>query len=282
VKVPFTFYRTEKNIIRGDVYLSEEKEIGKKKPVVIICHGFKGFKDWGMFPRAATYLADQGFAVITFNFSGNGIGEDLETFTELEAFGHNTYAQEQEDLAFLVGKVKEGEVPGHEQMDPSNIALIGHSKGGAAVIIYAASHPEDINAVITWNGIANVDIFGEEVRKQIRENGVGYVENARTKQKMPIYPVVIEDIDTHKEEYDIPARVSELKQPLLLVQARNDIERIVNGASTLIKHVKNGRLVWINDAGHTFNTTHPYKEDTPAFTGALAVSLAFLKEKIMK
>lgn len=279
MKVPFTFIRDEKQI-RGDVYLSDTNDKRAKKPVVIICHGFKGFKDWGMFPRAADYLAKQGYAVIAFNFSGNGIGEDLQTFTELEAFGHNTYAQEQADLTFLVEKVKQGEVPCSEDMDVSRVALIGHSKGGAAAILYASTHPDEVQAVITWNGIANVDIFGPEVRQQIKENGVGYVENARTKQKMPIYPIVIEDIDSHKDEYNLPARVSELKQPILLVQARNDMERIVKGATVLIEHAKNGRLIWIEEAGHTFNTTHPYKEDTPAFSGALALSLAFLKEKL--
>lgn len=279
MKEPFTLTRNEKQI-RGDVYLLDKNDTGTKRPVVIICHGFKGFKDWGMFPRAAGYFAQQGYAVITFNFSGNGIGEDLESFTELEAFGHNTYAQEQEDLAFLIEKVKQGGVPFSEWMDVSKIALIGHSKGGAAVILFASSHSEEIDAVITWNGVANVDIFGQEVREQIKETGVGYVENARTKQKMPIYPVVIEDIESHKEEYDLPARVSQLKQPILLVQARNDMERIVNGASKLIENAKNGRLIWIEEAGHTFNTTHPYNEDPPAFSGALAVSLAFLKEKL--
>ncbi len=279
MKEPFTLTRNEKQI-RGDVYLSDLNDTSTKKPVVIICHGFKGFKDWGMFPRAAGYLAQQGYVVITFNFSGNGIGEDMESFTELEAFGHNTYGQEQDDLAFLIGKVKQGGVPFSDHMDESKIALIGHSKGGGAAIMYASSHPEEINALVTWNGIANVDIFGQEVREQIKENGVGYVENARTKQKMPIYPIVIEEIDSHKDEYDLPARVALLKQPILLVQARNDMERIVTGASKLIEQAKQGRLIWIEEAGHTFNTTHPYKDDPPAFAGALAVTLAFLKEKL--
>ncbi|HBI02964.1 MAG TPA: hypothetical protein DDY49_02920, partial [Paenibacillaceae bacterium] len=141
LKEPFTLTRNEKQI-RGDVYLSDLNDTSTKKPVVIICHGFKGFKDWGMFPRAAGYLAQQGYVVITFNFSGNGIGEDMESFTELEAFGHNTYGQEQDDLAFLIGKVKQGGVPFSDHMDESKIALIGHSKGGGAAIMYASSHPE--------------------------------------------------------------------------------------------------------------------------------------------
>ncbi|MBZ0267995.1 alpha/beta hydrolase, partial [bacterium] len=31
-------------------------------PAVIVLHGFKGFKDWGMFPPTARRLAEQGVA----------------------------------------------------------------------------------------------------------------------------------------------------------------------------------------------------------------------------
>ena len=52
-------------------------------PCIILVHGFKGFKDWGSFPYAAKYFAKEGYFVLTFNFSHNGIGDNLTEFTEL-------------------------------------------------------------------------------------------------------------------------------------------------------------------------------------------------------
>ncbi|MGH7538277.1 MAG: alpha/beta hydrolase family protein, partial [Gemmatimonadales bacterium] len=57
--------------LRGDV-----RAAGGDRPAVVICHGFKGFKDWGYFPKAAERLARSGFAAVSFNFSGAGVGED--------------------------------------------------------------------------------------------------------------------------------------------------------------------------------------------------------------
>lgn len=50
---------------------------GEPRSVVVIAHGYKGFKDWGMFPYTAQALSDE-HEVISFNFSHAGIGEDLQ------------------------------------------------------------------------------------------------------------------------------------------------------------------------------------------------------------
>ena len=69
------------SVIRGDVRLSDSDG---KRPVVIICHGFKGFKDWGFHPFIGEALAAAGFVAVHINFSHNGVGEDLLEFTELD------------------------------------------------------------------------------------------------------------------------------------------------------------------------------------------------------
>ena len=49
-------------------------------PCIIYVHGFKGFKDWGFVPYTCEYFAKNGFFVISFNFSHNGVGEELTEF----------------------------------------------------------------------------------------------------------------------------------------------------------------------------------------------------------
>lgn len=281
MKQSFQLQRTEELTIRGDVFVEESAPpIGEECPVIIVCHGFKGFKDWGMFPRIGEYLATQGFACVTFNFSGSGVGEDPETFGELEKFGRNTYRQELDDLAFLIAKIEAGELPLASYMNSGRVGLMGHSKGGGDTILYAASHPGQLAAIATWNGISHVDVFGAEVRRQIEEHGTGYIMNGRTKQNMPIEKVVLDDIDENAAAYDIPARAAELAIPLLIVQGREDFARISKGAPIIQERAQNAMLHWVEGAGHTFNTVHPYKGDTPELLEALEVTAAFFTKHL--
>jgi len=73
-----------------------------------VCHGLKGFKDWGFFPYVVERLARAGFAAVSFNFSGSGVGGDGERFDELERFAHNTYSQELQDLHIVLDAVTNG------------------------------------------------------------------------------------------------------------------------------------------------------------------------------
>src|SRR5690606_6472660 len=165
----------EGRIIRGDLYAAED---ARRLPTLVILHGFKGFKDWGFFPYAAETLAKRGFGVITFNFSMNGVWENLFEFTELDKFARNTYSREQEDVAKIIGEIKAGLLPPDGTLDPDRLGLIGHSRGGANSLLYALEDP-NVKGVVTWNGVADVDIFPEELKREIREKGVGTVLNAR-------------------------------------------------------------------------------------------------------
>ena len=70
--------------VHGDVRFVED---GSVKPVVVFCHGFKGFKDWGPFPEWGRFLARSGFVAVHFNFSRNGVTPEAPTeFTDLDAF----------------------------------------------------------------------------------------------------------------------------------------------------------------------------------------------------
>lgn len=117
----------EELVIRGDFH-AQEKDAGQ--PLLIFCHGFKGFKDWGSFPYAANRLAKLGMAVVRFNFSCNGVGESGTEFDELEKFGRNTYAREIADLRVLTEWLHSEACPFKAAFDREKLFVMGHSKGG--------------------------------------------------------------------------------------------------------------------------------------------------------
>ena len=78
--------------ILADVFF---KENNQPKKVVVFCHGYKGFKDWGAWNLMAEEFAKAGFFFIKFNFSHNGgTPEQPIDFPDLEAFGNNNYTKE--------------------------------------------------------------------------------------------------------------------------------------------------------------------------------------------
>src|SRR5438034_3306816 len=72
-------------------------------PLIIFCHGFNGFKDWGGFPYMMEHLALNGYAAVSFNFSLNGVAKDRPMeFTRLDLFAQNTFSAEFNDLDAVI------------------------------------------------------------------------------------------------------------------------------------------------------------------------------------
>jgi len=259
--------------LRGNWHADETK--GPKQPILLFCHGFKGFKDWGSFPYAADALARRGIVTVRFNFSCNGVGESLDQFDELEKFGRNTYARELADLTALWDAIRTGELPLPDFADKQKLFVLGHSKGGADAILFGAGHP-DVKGIVTWNGVGDVNLFDEKLRAQIEREGVGYVLNARTGQQMPITRAVIEDVDNNREAYDLEKKVASMKQRLCIIQGRNDAARLVKAAERLKQADEDAELHWIEGADHTFNTRHPFAQTTPQLEEAIRLTAGFV------
>jgi len=80
----------------------------KLSPCLIFIHGFKGFKDWGFGPYIGNYFAHNGFFVLTFNFSHNGVGDSLTEFIEFDKFANNTFSLEISELSELISAYLKG------------------------------------------------------------------------------------------------------------------------------------------------------------------------------
>lgn len=258
---PFERCIESDRVVRGDFY---EAASQPARGILIICHGYKGFKDWGMFPHVAQSLAED-VDVISINFSHNGVGSDLLEFTELEKFARETYSKDLEDLHAVVNDIRNRE--GSATQKP--ILLLGHSRGASVCMIYALDHPEHIAGVISWNGIANVDLFTEENKDEMRATGRTYTMNGRTKQNMPLDLEILEDMEHNRERFDIVGRISGAKFPIALIQGAEDGERGLRGSKRLVE--QNAAITWIKipEGNHTFGSVHPYQGETKPLKDAI-------------
>ncbi|WP_028547465.1 alpha/beta hydrolase [Paenibacillus sp. UNC451MF] len=263
--------------IRGDVrtVTQEEERSAVRKPVLLISHGFKGFKDWGFFPYIASRFAEAGYYTVTYNFSCNGVNES--DFDELDKFGLNTFSREQQDLDIVLKTLLEQRLPLSSEADTERIYLLGHSRGGGGGIIFAAEHPE-IKALVTWNGSAYADLFDEAFKAQVLEHGVGYVANARTKQEMPIRAAFYDDLEANGHRFDIVHRLAELSIPVLQLQGDQDSPRLREGFEALRIGAPRHKPTIIEGGNHTFGAVHPFQSTTPPLGEALRVTLQFLND----
>lgn len=261
--------------IRGDIHAPREEG---KRPVVIICHGYQGFKDLGFFPFLADELAENGFYAIRFNFSSNGVSANSDEIDEPDKFAINTYTRELDDLAVLFEKVKTRQLPFSENFDLDAIGTVGHSRGAAISILFAAENPE-FNAVVSWNGVAVVNYWGADFKKKVLEEGIGYVKNIRTKERMPLKAVVFEDMDENEERFNILEKMKTMKVPVLLVQGDSDSDWQMNGAKKMEAAAPHHSLVIIKGGNHIFNITEPLFEPPVQLEDAINETITYLKRQ---
>jgi dienelactone hydrolase len=250
----FNITNTAKEIIRVDL---RHREDVRNAPIIIICHGFQAFKDWGFFPELASRLADDGYVAVTFNFSRNGIGADLHNITELEKFAINTYTHELKDLQIVVDEIVKGKIS-KGLLDTSKIGLLGHSWGGAIAILHA-SQDNRIKSLVTWSAISTIERFTEEEIKLWGKNGFIDVQNKQTKERLRINIDLLNDINKNRTKLDILKAASYLKIPTLIVHGEMDETVPASEAHTIFDHLKavNKNLEIIEGANHTFGVRHP-------------------------
>jgi dienelactone hydrolase len=247
------------------------------RPAVVVVHGFKGFKDWGHWPWLGERLARAGLSAVTLNLSGSGV-DDSGEFAFPERFGHNTFSAELHDIGRVVETLAGG---GLGVAPPTSIGLLGHSRGGGAAVLYTAGAPR-VGALVTWAAVSTVQRWPEATRAAWRRSGVNPIENARTRQVLPLYTDVLDDIERNAAVLDIEAAAGRIEVPWLIVHGTADEAVPVAEGRLLAASAApdTTKFVAIEGAGHTFGAAHPWKGATPELDLAVDTTLAFFAAEL--
>ena len=250
------------------------------KQVVVFCHGFKGFKDWGPFNKIANHFADNDIVFVKFNFSFNGTTtNDPVNFCDLKAFGNNNFCKELDDLSLVLDWIENcQELKG--EINTSKISLFGHSRGGSIVMLKTAEDRR-VGKVISWASPSN---FLERLPKKEKlvkwkELGVAYIYNGRTKQNMPMYFQFYENCIKFAKRLNIQNAVSKMSIPHLLVHGNEDPTVLLSEAVNIKSWNPDIDLHIIDGANHVLGGFHPYAlEKFPKdLQEAIDVTIKFLK-----
>ncbi len=243
----------------------------RKPPVVVLCHGFKGFKDWGLFPPLAERLAAGGRAVALFDFSHNGIGERPGEIDRLDLFGKQTVTRHVADLGLVLDAL-DGEW-GRQAGRPADrkYSLVGHSLGGAVAVLRAADDGRVVS-VATLNGCSHLQRVPEPERQRALKEGRITVKNQRTGQDLPLERGWFDDIQQH----DLESAATQVYVPALVIQALDDESVPPDEGRALSSWIAGSRLVEVPGADHVFGARHPFAGWTPALERVARELDAFL------
>jgi len=229
------------------------------QPVVIFTHGFKGFKDWGHFPKVGEELAKAGFAFISFNFSHNGTTvEHPSDLVDIEAFGNNNYNKELFDIKQVIDGVSTGTLFSNLDINRKKIFLFGHSRGGGISVV-KASEDSRIKGLVTWAALGDLQRTQADF-EQWKGDGVIFIPNARTNQQMPMYYQFAEDYFANEERYSIKKCCKNMSVPALFIHGTNDATVPFSYAQKMEEWCASAKSLLIENGDHSFGAKHPFLE----------------------
>lgn len=231
-----------------DVSIPKEAE-----HIVVFCHGYKGFKDWGSFPMWAEYFAKSNIAFLTFNFSHNGIGiSDVENISEEQDFSENRFSYELMDLQAILGLIG-----ADENLNSLPVSLMAHSRGGGITQIFAAENPS-VQNLILMAAVSDFSLRFPWNNEDWKRDGVAFVTNARTGQKLPHNYSFYQDYVDNRERFDLSKARKKIKCPVFVAQGGADPAIPLWEGENIAAEVSKATLKIYPGTDHVFGASHPY------------------------
>lgn len=254
-------------------------------PYVLMVPGYLASMDWAFIPALEQGLNVAGLATAVVTVSGSGFGEDSSAVTELEAFGHDTYEQQLEDLAALDGHLGAGEVPG---LDLERRAIWGHSRGSAMALLHAAE-TGGYRALCTWATVARVGRY--DPHRITEWESQGYIEiPTASGQRLRLYDDIYRDYTENAERYDLDEASVRFGGPALFVHGMRDRAVAPAEAQSFAERFGDdgfggplgagARFFGVDDVGHNFGTRHPLRDVGPGLASAIEASVNFLVSEL--
>jgi pimeloyl-ACP methyl ester carboxylesterase len=170
---------------------------------VILGHCFTCSRHTGVLRQICHGLAEEGFTVLRFDFSGNGQSEGN--------FSDSTYSKQVAEMKSAAAFLGARRI--------SWIGLAGHSMG-AMVALLAAAQMESVKAVCTLasrsSGLTLAHFLSDRQRTELEQTGrLSFASRGRSLE-------LTKEFFADASQYDLRRVVASLHQPLLIVHGDQD------------------------------------------------------------
>nr|XP_017241909.1 PREDICTED: putative uncharacterized protein YDL057W isoform X1 [Daucus carota subsp. sativus] len=211
----------------------------KTMEIAVLCHGFRSSKESSTIANLAAALEKEGVSVFSFDFAGNGESEGT--------FEYGNYQREADDLCAVIKHLN--------GMKRIVTAIVGHSKGGDVVLLYASKY-RDIKRVVNVAG--RYDLKGG-IEKRLGRDFLQVIQKEGfidVKSKGSTYRVTKESLmerlttNMHEACLNIDSRCR-----VLTVHGSDDEVIPVDDAMEFDKIIPNHKLHIVEGADHKY-TSH--------------------------
>ncbi|XP_050129190.1 uncharacterized protein LOC126605793 isoform X1 [Malus sylvestris] len=216
--------------------------------LVILCHGFRDTREHYIMVNLAVALENEGISSFRFDFAGNGCGFLVVRESE-GTFQFGNYRREADDLRSVV------EYFSGAKRAPSTI--VGHSKGGDAVLLYASTY-HDIRTVVNISGRYELkkgieERLGKDFMEVIKKEGFIDVKN---KSGDGSYRVTEESL-MDRLSTDMHQSCLQIDKECRVVTIHGTADEVipVEDALEFAKIIHNHKLHLIEGANHSY-TSH--------------------------
>lgn len=234
---------------------------GQKCPIVILCHGFGSNKQDALLRQIAAKLEQYGMATLTFDFAGSGASVSKMEFCDM------TVKTEMKDLEAVIKYAKK--LP-----FVSDVALTGHSMGGAVSLLAAADEGRRTVKSLVLLAPA-VSMREDAFRGSMLGAGFNPYDIPR---KVNIGNLVIgRDFIEAARETNFLKAATEYKGETLILFSTDDPAVLYTYGEYLDLLLPNSSLKLFKGIGHGF-----YSADDPSKQDEVATTVAeFLKKQLL-
>ena len=237
------------------IFGSTEAPDGVARGVTLLAHGFKGYKDYGMFPWISRQLASIGFISHRFNFAHSGMQAGVDAFERPDLFEKDTWNRQVEDLKVLADTFRQPELP---------LCIIGHSRGGVSCLLAASRGEVKPTKLISIAAPSTCLSLNNENQVELLSKGFLVSPSARTNQDLKVGACFVEEQIDDPENHNLLNLVQNIDCPVLIAHGDGD-ESVPVSASAEIAEQCHGHRVVIDGANHVFNTANPFPNgDSPS------------------
>ncbi len=277
--------------ILGDTHLP----VGQPaRGVLLIAHGFKGYKDYGILPGIAHYAASFGFIAHRFNFSHSGMTNRLETFERPDLFEQDTWGKQIHDYRAVAIAAAGGGLPGpagsSTEVGANDLGdfpqiWYGHSRGGVTTLLTAARafaptrYPR-LGATPLPAGIIPCAAphrafwLSDDDKQLLMQQGYIDSPSARTKQMLRIGLPWLKEMEHQPEAFDPLVAAGHVTCPMLVIHGTDDMTVPLDSARRIAAAGQRATLEVIQGATHVFNTSNPMRlEREPSLQGKALIKL---------
>lgn len=244
-------------------------------PLLIVLHGFKGFRNYSFLPWVAQHAASHGMAVLRMCFSLNGMSNTSWLVQLPEDFARNTISRECDDVADVLTALSSDSMFDRlRSVWDGTVSLLGHSRGGGVALIagreLVESNPTSLRKVAVWNSVGTWNRWTPRQAEAWRSAGTFEMQNQRTLQTLTMHSSYLEDIESNSARLDLIAASRALNGRLRYIHAQHDltvplkeIEDVARAASSI------DALRIIPNTTHTFGMEHPVQRITHGLVEAV-------------